>query len=135
MYWYLQVIRYNYANFSGRARRKEYWMFVLVQLIIFILVLLYASLVDDLFDTPIVGSILSIYFFATLVPWLALNVRRLHDIGKSGGYVFINLIPVIGRIWYIVLVATEGEFGANNYGPDPKLDYSDDIDEIGRIEE
>lgn len=135
MHWYLKVIKENYANFSGRARRKEYWMFVLVQFIISILVLSYASLVDDFFDTPIVGSILGIYFLATLVPWLALNVRRLHDIGKSGTYIFINFIPVIGRIWYIVLVATEGEFGINNYGPDPKLDYSDDIDEIGRLEE
>nr|WP_321224745.1 DUF805 domain-containing protein [uncultured Psychroserpens sp.] len=135
MYWYLQVMKYNYANFSGRARRKEYWMFVLVQLIIFILAILYTSLLDDLFGTPIVGSILGLYFLATLIPWLALNVRRLHDVGKSGGYIFINLIPVIGRIWYIVLVATEGEFGVNNYGPDPKLDYSEDIDEIGRLEE
>ena len=135
MYWYLQVIRYNYANFSGRARRKEYWMFILVQLIIFILVMLYASLVDDLFDTPVVSSILLLYFSATLIPWLALNVRRLHDIGKSGGYVFINLIPIIGRIWYIVLVATEGEYGSNNYGPDPKGEDFDEIDDIGYIEE
>ncbi|WP_047545066.1 DUF805 domain-containing protein [Psychroserpens sp. Hel_I_66] len=135
MYWYLQVIRYNYANFSGRARRKEYWMFVLVQLIIVGLTISYASLVEDFFEPDFVFSILSIYFVGTLVPWLALNVRRLHDINKSGTYVFINLIPVIGRIWYIVLVATEGDFGTNNYGPDPKLDYSDDIDDIGKIEQ
>ena len=135
MYWYLQVIRYKYANFSGRARRKEYWMFVLVQVIIFILVMIYASLVDDFFGTPIVGSILSLYILATLVPWLALNVRRLHDIGKSGDYIFVNLIPIIGRIWYIVLVATEGEYGVNYYGPDPKGEGFDEIDDIGSIEE
>nr|WP_321247474.1 DUF805 domain-containing protein [uncultured Psychroserpens sp.] len=134
MYWYLQVIRYNYANFSGRARRKEYWMFVLVQVIIFIIVMMYASLVDDFFDTPVVGSVLGVYILATLIPWLALNVRRLHDIGKSGGYIFINLIPIIGRIWYIVLVATEGEYGANYYGPDPKGDPFDEIDDIGDSE-
>jgi uncharacterized membrane protein YhaH (DUF805 family) len=134
MYWYLQVIKHNYANFSGRARRKEYWMFVLVQLIIFILVMIYASLVDDFFGTPVVGSILGIYTLVTLIPWLALNVRRLHDIGKSGGYIFINLIPVIGRIWYIVLVATEGEYGSNNYGPDPKGENFDEIDNIGNSE-
>ncbi|MFD2915710.1 DUF805 domain-containing protein [Psychroserpens luteus] len=135
MHWYLKVIKENYANFSGRARRKEYWMFVLVQIIISILVLSYASLVDDFFDTPIVGSVLGIYFLATLVPWLALNVRRLHDIGKSGTYIFINFIPVIGRIWYIVLVATEGEYGLNNYGPDPKGEAFDEIDDIGQLEE
>ncbi|MDG5492697.1 DUF805 domain-containing protein [Psychroserpens sp. SPM9] len=135
MYWYLKVIRDNYANFSGRARRKEYWMFVLVQLIIVILVMLYASLVDDFFGTPVVGSILGFYFLGTLIPWLALNVRRLHDIGKSGGYLFVNFIPIIGRIWYIVLVATEGTYGPNKFGPDPKDDYEDDIDDIGAIEE
>lgn len=132
MYWYLQVMKYKYANFYGRTRRQEYWMFVLVQLIIFILALIYTSLVDDFFGTPVVGSILGIYLLATLIPWLALNVRRLYDIGKSGGYIFINLIPVIGRIWYIVLVATEGEYGNNNYGTDPKMEHYDDI---GSIEE
>jgi len=135
MYWYLKVIKDNYANFSGRARRKEYWMFVLIQLIIVGLVISYASLVDDFFETPIVGSILGFYFLGTLIPWLALNVRRLHDTGKSGAYILINLIPIIGRIWYIVLVATEGDYGTNNYGPDPKYDDYDEMDDIGRLEE
>jgi uncharacterized membrane protein YhaH (DUF805 family) len=135
MHWYLQVIKNNYANFSGRAGRKEYWMFVLVQLIIFILALIYTSLIDEFFGTPVVGSILGLYLLATLIPWLALNVRRLHDIGKSGGYIFINLIPIIGRIWYIVLVATEGEYGNNSYGPDPKMEDYNEIDDIGSIEE
>jgi len=135
MYWYLKVIKDNYANFSGRARRREYWMFVLIQLIILILVISYASLVDDLFGSPVVGSILGFYVLATLIPWLALNVRRLHDTGKSGGYIFINLIPIIGRIWYVVLVATEGEFGPNQYGPDPKGEGFDEIDDIGRLEQ
>jgi uncharacterized membrane protein YhaH (DUF805 family) len=65
-------------------------------------------------------------------------VRRLHDIGKSGGYIFINLIPVIGRIWYIVIVGIAGEFGSNQYGLDPKgdpFDDIDDIDDIGTLEE
>lgn len=134
MYWYLKVLRDNYANFSGRARRREYWMFVLVQLIILALVISYASLVDDFIGTPIVGSILGFYFLGTLIPWLALNVRRLHDTGKSGTYIFVNLIPIIGRIWYIVLVATEGEYGSNQYGPDPKEEDYDEIDDIGNSE-
>jgi len=92
-------------------------------------------LVNDFFGTPVVGSILGIYLLATLIPWLALNVRRLHDIGKSGGYIFINLIPVISSIWYIVLVATEGEYGNNNYGSDPKMEQYDEIDDIGSIKE
>ncbi len=135
MYWYLTVVRDNYANFSGRARRKEYWMFVLIQIIICILILSYSSIVDDSFGLPIVESIFSLYLLATLVPWLALNVRRLHDIGKSGAYIFINFIPIIGRIWYMVLMATEGEIGPNKYGTDPKRDGFEDIDDIGKLNE
>nr|WP_321236073.1 DUF805 domain-containing protein [uncultured Psychroserpens sp.] len=135
MYWYLKVIRDNYANFSGRARRKEYWMFILIQLIISILILSYTSIVDNAFGTPIIGFIFGLYILATLIPWLAVNVRRLHDIGKSGGYIFINFIPIIGRIWYIVLVATEGEYGSNQYGPDPKGEDFEEIDDIGKLNE
>ncbi|WP_460218133.1 DUF805 domain-containing protein [Psychroserpens sp. MEBiC05023] len=135
MYWYLKVIRDNYLNFSGRARRKEYWMFILVQIIIVGLFISYASLIDNFLESEIAGSILGIYALATLIPWLALNVRRLHDINKSGIYIFINLIPIVGRIWYIVLVATEGDFGDNKYGPDPKREAYDDIDDIGKLEE
>ncbi|WP_415190870.1 DUF805 domain-containing protein [Psychroserpens sp.] len=64
---------------------------------------------------------------------MALNVRRLHDIGKSGGYIFPNFIPIISRVWYIVIVATEGEYETNNYGEDPKLDYYDELDDIKKL--
>ncbi len=132
MNWYLKVITENYANFSGRARRQEYWMFVLIQIVVFVLIVLIFSTIDDFLDLNIGGSILGIYLLGTLVPWIAVNVRRLHDIGKSGTYIFINIIPIVGRIWFIVLVATNGDIGQNKYGPDPKGSFDDEIEDIGR---
>ncbi|MGS2727185.1 DUF805 domain-containing protein [Psychroserpens sp. BH13MA-6] len=131
MEWYFTVIRDNYANFSGRARRKEYWLFVLIQIGIFVVLLTINSFLDELMDIQLGNIIFFIYILGTLIPWLALNVRRLHDTGKSGAFIFINLIPLIGRIWYIVLMATNGDHGHNDYGADPKGDPFEEIEEIG----
>ena len=132
MNWYLKVIVENYANFSGRARRQEYWMFVLIQIVIFFIIGFVSTAIDDLIGINISNILFLIYLLGTLVPWLALNARRLHDTGKSGTYFFINLIPIIGRIWYIVLVATNGDIGSNRYGPDPKGNFDDEIEDIGK---
>lgn len=131
--WYLTVLIDNYANFSGRARRQEYWMFVLFQIGLFILLGFLASAMEDLFEIQFFGIILVIYLLGTLIPWLAVNVRRLHDTGKSGGYLFVNLIPLIGRIWYIILMCSSGDNNSNMYGPDPKA-YNDfdEINDIGK---
>ena len=128
MEWYLKVVRDNYTNFKGRARRKEYWMFVLFN-VIFILV---AAILDNILGTTFkissgysdvsmpYGWIYLIYVLAIFIPGLAVLVRRLHDVGKSGGWIFIVLIPLIGAIWLLVLVCTEGISGDNIYGPSPK---------------
>lgn len=135
MKWYLKVLLENYANFGGRARRQEYWMFVLFQIIIIVLLSFLCDALYDFFNLDLFAILFGAFFIGTLIPWLAVNVRRLHDTGKSGGYIFINFIPLIGRIWYIILVATNGDFGPNQYGPDPKSYYSDEeIDEIGKTQ-
>lgn len=104
----------NYAKFDGRARRKEYWMFVLGNFIIgFVL----------RFILGIIGAptyIGYIYSLAVLVPSIAVAVRRLHDIGKSGVWYFINFIPCIGSIWLIVLLCQDSMPGENEYGVNPK---------------
>ncbi|OEJ99056.1 hypothetical protein A8C32_07720 [Flavivirga aquatica] len=132
MKWFLKVLIDNYANFSGRARRKEYWMFALFQIIIFIIIIFLGNFINDLFDIEIFNISFLIYFLATLIPWFAVNVRRLHDTGKSGGYLFINFIPLVGRIWYIVLMASEGGIEANKYGLNPKAPNFSEIEEIGK---
>jgi uncharacterized membrane protein YhaH (DUF805 family) len=112
--WYLAVLK-NYAGFTGRARRTEYWMFVLFNLII--------TIVLDVIGTVIkLGNILgALYGLAVLIPSLAVGVRRLHDTGRSGWWLLIALIPLVGAIILIVFLATEGEPGENAYGPNPKL--------------
>lgn len=125
MNWYLKVIKDNYANFEGRARRQEYWMFVLINLLISLI--LYIPLIIGVSmenDTIILisGILLTIYVLATLIPSIAVVVRRLHDQDKSGTWYFIAFIPFIGGIWALILMATEGTRGPNQYGPDPKAD-------------
>ena len=129
MEWYLKVMRDNYANFKGRARRKEYWMFVLVNAIILIACMVLDNMLGTVFmmDAGPLGEISLgygwLYFICTLVhftPALGLVVRRLHDVGKSGWFYFIFLIPIIGIIWLLVLYCTEGQKQDNKWGPDPK---------------
>ena len=119
MSWYIGCLK-KYGVFKGRARRKEYWYFVLFN-IIFVIA---ALLLDQLFGTANpntgYGVIYTLYALAVLVPGLAVAVRRLHDLGKSGWWLFIALIPLVGAIWLIVLYATAGQQGDNQYGPDPK---------------
>jgi uncharacterized membrane protein YhaH (DUF805 family) len=125
MNYYLHVLK-NYTNFSGRARRKEYWMFFLFNMIFAIV----AMVLDNILNTKFTmngialpyGWVYLIYGLAVMLPGLAVAVRRLHDIGKSGWMFFIVLIPIAGGIWLLVLVCTEGTRGDNQYGPDPKAE-------------
>ncbi len=113
MNWYVKVLK-QYADFNGRARRQEYWMFILFNIIFSIA----AGGLDSILGTW--GAIGGIYALAVLLPSLAVGVRRLHDIGKSGWMLLVVLIPIIGAIWLIILFATEGAHGSNEYGADPK---------------
>jgi uncharacterized membrane protein YhaH (DUF805 family) len=132
MEWYLKVVRDNYANFSGRARRQEYWMFVLINLLITIAIAAVSFGLGAALDMPLLGSLYVIYVLALVIPSLAVAVRRLHDVGKSGWFYLITLIPLIGGIWLIILFATEGDKGNNAYGPDQKSNNDAEINEIGQ---
>lgn len=119
MNWYLAVLK-KYAVFSGRARRKEYWMFVLFNIIFTIA----AVILDNVLGTAIedlgYGLFYILYGLAVLIPALAVTVRRLHDTGKSGWWIFIAFIPFIGAIWLLVLLVTDSQAGKNQYGTNPK---------------
>ncbi len=112
MNWYLSVLK-NYAVFEGRARRKEYWMFFLVNILISIAF----QVVDGVLGTVFLGII---YSLAVFVPSLAVGVRRLHDVDKSGWWLLLVLIPVVGVLVLIYFAATEGTQGSNQYGSSPK---------------
>ena len=120
---YVKKCFQNYANFSGRARRAEYWYFCLFNTIISVVLSGLGRLAggEGFIATALTG-IASLYSLATLVPGLAVAWRRLHDIGKSGAYWFFILIPLAGPIILLVWLAKAGDAGDNAYGPDPKAE-------------
>lgn len=116
MNWYLEVLK-KYAQFNGRSRRQEYWMFTLFNIIF--------SLAFTFLGVAIGMEFLgNIYSLAVFLPGLGVGVRRLHDINKSGWFLLVALIPIIGVIWLIILFAKEGDQGENQYGPNPKGNFA-----------
>lgn len=118
MSWYFAVLS-KYAVFQGRARRKEYWMFVLMNFIVaFVLGFLGSAL-----GLKVAGGfnlIGLLYAMLVMLPSIAVGVRRLHDIGRSGGWMWIALIPLLGSILLLVWAVLDSEPGQNAYGPNPK---------------
>ena len=113
MNWYIDVLTKRYAQFAGRARRQEYWMFVLFNVIAaFVL-----GLIDAMLGLGLLGFI---YAVAVFIPSLAVTVRRLHDSGRTGWWVLIGLVPVVGFIILIIFMILDSEPGDNAYGPSPK---------------
>jgi uncharacterized membrane protein YhaH (DUF805 family) len=127
MEWFLMSFR-KYADFSSRSRRKEYWMFVLFNIIVVLGVAFIGAAIglEDYIAYP-----LGVYILAIIIPSLALAVRRLHDQGKSGWYILVRFIPFIGGIWFLVLMCVEGDSRANQYGLNPKDPIDNELDDIG----
>ena len=124
----------RYADFSGRSRRKEYWMFVLFQMLLLVPIMLLAILLGSPSDDPITpfGSIavlfvVVVYFLVFLIPGIAVQVRRFHDQDKSGWFILLGFIPYVGGIILFVFMCLEGTRGPNRFGPDPKDPYSEDV--------
>jgi uncharacterized membrane protein YhaH (DUF805 family) len=122
MQWFIDVITKRYAQFDGRARRKEFWMYVLF----YVIGALIFSILDRILGLDYgsgyrrSGWLSNIYWLALIVPTIAVSVRRMHDKNRSGWWVLIWLIPCVGQIWFIVWQAQEGTPGDNRFGPDPK---------------
>jgi uncharacterized membrane protein YhaH (DUF805 family) len=119
MKWYIGALK-KYGVFSGRARRTEYWMFLLFNIIFLIAAMLLDNLLKTTFKDLPYGLFYLLYALAVIIPAIALVVRRLHDVGKSGWWYFIALIPLVGGIWLLVLMLTDSQPGINQYGPNPK---------------
>ncbi|MPT30741.1 DUF805 domain-containing protein [Epilithonimonas hungarica] len=133
MNWYLKVLK-QYADFNGRARRMEYWMYTLFNALFLIAATILDNILGLNFSSEIrYGFIYLIYSLFTLLPGLAVAVRRLHDVDKSGWFILIAFIPLIGAIWLLILFCTEGTPGKNQYGVNPKENYHE-INEIGQKE-
>lgn len=115
--WYVLGIK-NYTNFNGRSQRKEFWFYVLM----YIVGLIVTTIVDSvLFGTDGTGLFSSVFMLVNLLPYVAVAIRRLHDIGKSGWWLFLNFIPLIGTIILIIWFAQAGDTQTNAYGDNPAL--------------
>jgi uncharacterized membrane protein YhaH (DUF805 family) len=120
MNYYFDAFK-RYADFAGRSSVKQYWMFVLINLIVSFVVGAIGGGIDATVNSIWIGLILNIaYGLATLIPSIAIGIRRLHDIGKSGWWTLIALIPIIGVIILIVFNVEKGQPGPNAYGADPE---------------
>lgn len=119
MKWYLKCFK-QYANFDGRARRKEYWMFFLFNFIFSLVAVALDNLLGTSNPEVGIGVVYGLYVLLVLVPGIAVTVRRLHDIGKSGWMILVALIPLAGPIWLLVLAVTNSDQGQNQYGENPK---------------
>ncbi len=123
MNWYLEVWR-KYADFSGRARRMEYWMFILFNIIIGAVLTVIDMLIGTYSFQSGVGLLQGLYSLAVLIPSIAVTVRRLHDTGRNGWWILIGLVPVIGTIVLLIFMLLDSDPGENRYGPNPKATAS-----------
>lgn len=115
----------NYANFEGRARRKEYWGFVLFFFLVYIGLAFIVGISTAVIETPILMVLIVIFYLGSIIPIIAVTCRRMHDTGNSGWF---QLIPIYG----FILTLTEGIRGQNQYGPDPKNpSEGNEVDSIG----
>lgn len=124
MEWYAKVIN-QYTDFKGRARRKEYWMFILINAIFVLLISLTEVLIrgKSIFDAGISGITLALLLFYglfTLLPSIAVSIRRLHDSGRSGWWYLITVIPYVGIFVFVYFMVLDSEPDENKYGPNPK---------------
>jgi uncharacterized membrane protein YhaH (DUF805 family) len=118
MNWYIGVLK-QYAVFSGRSRRKEYWFFFLFNLIISIVL----GVVDEVFGLGIgegFGLLGLLYMLAVLLPGIGVSIRRLHDTGRSGWWLLLAFVPIIGAIVLLVFMLLDSQPEPNEYGPNPK---------------
>jgi uncharacterized membrane protein YhaH (DUF805 family) len=119
MSWFLAALR-KYATFSGRAQRSEYWFFFLFYLLIVFGLALVDAMLGTTGDGEGLGLLSGLFVLAMLLPSLAVGVRRLHDIGRSGWWLLVSFIPLIGAIVLLVFALRDGDAGDNAYGPNPK---------------
>ena len=135
--YFVDILKNHYADFEGRARRKEYWMFYLFSALVAIAVVVVAGILGAIAE---VLGWLGVLLYAALglglfLPGLAAAVRRLHDTGRSGWWYLVAFVPFIGGFILLYFLVIEGDAGPNEYGPDPKDPYPEGagIDEFSGV--
>jgi uncharacterized membrane protein YhaH (DUF805 family) len=119
MNWFMTALK-NYAVFSGRSRRSEYWYFALFYLILYAACAIVDGLTGSFDRASGIGLFTAVLTLALLIPSLSVGVRRLHDTGRSGWWLLIAFIPLVGAIILLVFLVQDSEAGANRFGDNPK---------------
>jgi uncharacterized membrane protein YhaH (DUF805 family) len=119
MDWYLQALK-KYTVFTGRSRRKEYWFFLLFNILISMVLAIVDYITGTYSSAYGMGLLGGIYTLGVLLPAIAVTIRRLHDSGRSGWWFLIVLVPIIGGIVLLVFMLLDSQPGENQYGPSPK---------------
>ncbi len=119
MKWFQAVLR-KYATFSGRAQRAEYWYFMLYYLLIYMALAVIDFLTGSFGSEAGIGLLTGIFSIGMILPSLAVGVRRLHDTSRSGWWMLIGLVPLVGGIVLLVFFVQDSHAGINEYGPNPK---------------
>jgi uncharacterized membrane protein YhaH (DUF805 family) len=119
MHWYIEALK-KYFDFSGRSRRREFWLFYLFFLIINIVLVIIEQALGMRSSVSGIGFLSTVYSLLLLIPSISVTVRRLHDTGRTGWWILIGLIPLIGGIVLLVFMLLDSQPEANEYGPNPK---------------
>lgn len=119
---FLDIVKNKYALFDGRARRKEFWYFQLVIIAVAVVVSILGGILGSIASAlgSIIFGLFGLAMLALIIPSIGLSIRRLHDVGKSGWFLLISLVPFVGSLYLLYLYITEGTVGNNEYGADPK---------------
>ncbi len=127
MEWMIMPLK-RYADFQGRSRRKEYWMFALLQILVLVPLSLIAIALDGATGGgTVLLALIGLYFLGLFIPSLAVQVRRFHDQDRSGWFILLGLIPYVGGLILVVFMCLEGTRGPNRFGPDLKDPYAEDV--------
>ncbi len=119
MSWYLEALK-KYATFRGRSRRKEYWYFTLFNMIVMLLLMAIDGMMGSFSSKAGIGFLSTIYSLAVIIPGIAVSIRRLHDTSRSGWWLLISFVPIIGGIVLLVFMVQDSKPGENEFGPNPK---------------
>ena len=114
---FMDVVKNKYVQFTGRAGRKEYWLFYLVNIALYLLFIILTSIFGNGVLTMIISVIYTLFGLAILLPGIAVCVRRLHDVGKGGGWAFIAFVPIVGVFILLYFMIIKGEPNPNRFGP------------------
>jgi uncharacterized membrane protein YhaH (DUF805 family) len=120
MKWFLDCLKNKYATFAGRARRQEYWYYVLFYVLAIVALAIIDGITGTFSEEAGIGLLSGLFVLATIVPTIAVTVRRLHDTDRSGWWVLLEFVPIIGGLVLLVFTLLDSQPGANRFGANPK---------------